>query len=128
MSAQPAVTRDGGSGSKSPVTPAPISQLMGELVVDLLEITGLIPEAKFEILREKAKHQPVVQVLIDEELASSEAIARIIAAQHGLPVIELGSVGIDPIAASSVPLHVLEQVNALPYAFESIDQLLTTTR
>ena len=118
MSAQTAVTRDGGSGSKSPVTPAPISQLMGELVVDLLEITGLIPEAKFEVLREKAKHQPVVQVLIDEELASSEAIARIIAAQHGLPVIELGSVGIDPIAASSVPLHVLEQVNAVPYAFE----------
>jgi len=91
---------------------------MGELVVDLLETTGLIPEAKFEVLREKAKHQPVVQVLIDEELASSEAIARIIAAQHGLPVIELGSVGIDPIAASSVPLHVLEQVNAVPYAFE----------
>jgi type IV pilus assembly protein PilB len=118
VSAQPAVTRDGGSGSKSPVAPAPISQLMGELVVDLLEITGLIPETKFEVLREKAKHQPVVQVLIDEELASSEAIARIIAAQHGLPVIELGSVGIDPIAASSVPLHVLEQVNALPYAFE----------
>ncbi|HET8751382.1 MAG TPA: GspE/PulE family protein [Gaiellaceae bacterium] len=91
---------------------------MGELVVDLLETTGLIPEAKFEVLREKAKHQPVVQVLIDEGLASSEAIARIVAAQHGLPVIELGNVGIDPIAASSVPLHVLEQINAVPYAFE----------
>ena len=80
---------------------------MGELVIDLLETTGLIPEAKFEVLREKAKHQPVVQVLIDEGLASSEAIARIVAAQHGLPVIELGSVGIDPIAAGTVPLHVL---------------------
>ena len=91
---------------------------MGELVVDLLETTGLIPEAKFEALREAAKTTPVVQVLIDEGLASSEAIARIVAAQYGLPVIELGSTGIDPIAASSVPLHVLEQVNALPYAFE----------
>ncbi len=58
---------------------------MGELVIDLLETTGLIPEAKFDALREKAKHQPVVQVLIDEGLASSEAIARIVAAQHGLP-------------------------------------------
>jgi type IV pilus assembly protein PilB len=91
---------------------------MGELVVDLLEQTGLIPETKFDVLREKAKTTSVVQVLIDEGLASSEAIARIVAAQHGLPVIELGNVGIDPIAASSVPLHVLEQVNAVPYAFE----------
>jgi type IV pilus assembly protein PilB len=91
---------------------------MGELVVDLLETTGLIPEARFEALREGAKHLPVVQVLIDEGLASSEAIARIVAAQHGLPVIELGTLGIDPEAAASVPLHVLEQVQALPYAFE----------
>lgn len=117
MSAQPAVSRDG-SPAKGQVTPSPISQLMGELVVDLLEVTGLIPEAKFDVLREKAKTTPVVQVLIDEGLASSEAIARIVAAQHGLPVIELGNVGIDPTAASSVPLHVLEQVNAIPYAFE----------
>ena len=118
MSAQPALNRDDGAPAKGPATPAPISQLMGELVVDLLETTGLIPEAKFAALREKAKHQPVVQVLIDEGLASSEAIARIVAAQHGLPVIELGGIGIDPMAASSVPLHVLEQVNAVPYAFD----------
>ena len=118
MSAQPSVTPDGGPAPKAPTTPAPISQLMGELVVDLLETAGLIPEAKLPAVREKAKHQPVVQVLIDEELASSEAIARIVAAQYGLQVIELGSTAIDPIAASSVPLHVLEQVNALPYAFE----------
>jgi type IV pilus assembly protein PilB len=91
---------------------------MGELVVDLLETTGLIPEAKFDALREKAKHTPVVQALIDEGLASSEAIARIVAAQYGLPVVELGNVGIDPAAAEAIPLHVLEQVNALPYAFE----------
>jgi type IV pilus assembly protein PilB len=118
VSAQPSVSPGGGQSPKAPTTPAPISQLMGELVVDLLETTGLIPEAKFDVLREKAKHLPVVQVLIDEGLASSEAIARIVAAQHGLPVIELGNVGIDPIAASSVPLHVLEQINAIPYAFE----------
>ena len=57
-------------------------------------------------------------MLIDEGLASSEAIARIVAAQYGLPVVELGAVGINPLAAETVPLHVLEQVNAIPYAFE----------
>jgi type IV pilus assembly protein PilB len=117
VSAQP-VTGGGSPSAKGPIAPAPISQLMGELVIDLLETTGLIPEAKFDTLREQAKHTPVVQVLIDEGLASSEAIARIVAAQYGLPVVELGSVGIDPTAAEAVPLHVLEQVNAIPYAFE----------
>jgi type IV pilus assembly protein PilB len=118
VSAQSAVTPGDSQAAKVPATPAPISQLMGELVVDLLETTGLIPEAKIEAVREGAKHLPVVQVLIDEGLASSEAIARIVAAQYGLPVIELGTVGIDPEAAGSMPLHVLEQVQALPYAFE----------
>jgi type IV pilus assembly protein PilB len=107
-----------GRAPKGAAAPAPISQLMGELVVDLLETTGLIPAAKFEALREGVKRLPVVQVLIDEGLASTEAIARIVAAQHGLPVVELGSIGIDPEASSSVPLHVLEQVHAVPYAFE----------
>jgi type IV pilus assembly protein PilB len=118
VSAQPDVNLEAGTAAKGPAPPAPISQLMGELVVDLLETTGLIPEAKIEALREGAKYKPVVQVLIDEGLASSEAIARIVAAQHGLPVIELGAFGIDPEAAASVPLHVLEQVQALPYGFE----------
>ena len=112
------MTRDRSRAAKGPTAPAPISQLMGELVVDLLETTGLIPETKIGILREKAKDTPVVQALIDEGLASSEAIARIVAAQHGLTVVELGSVGIDPIAANSLPLHVLEQVSALPFAFD----------
>jgi type IV pilus assembly protein PilB len=103
--------------------PAPISHLMGELVVDLLETTGLIPAEKIEVVREQARHVPVVQVLIDQNLASSDAIARIVAAQHQLPLIELGAVGIDQEAANSLPLHVLERVGAVPYAFEG-DSLL----
>jgi type IV pilus assembly protein PilB len=99
--------------------PAPISHLMGELVVDLLETTGLIPAEKIELVREQARSLPVVQVLIDQNLASSDAIARIVAAQHQLPLIELGTVGIDPDAANSLPLHVLERVGAIPYAFEN---------
>jgi type IV pilus assembly protein PilB len=91
---------------------------MGELVVDLLETTGLIPEEKLAAVREGAKHLPVVQVLMDEGLASSQAITRIVAAQHGLPVVELGNVGIDTIAADAISLHVLQQETAIPYAFD----------
>jgi type IV pilus assembly protein PilB len=118
VSAQEAVSPDAGPAAKGPATPAPISQLMGELVVDLLETARLIPEAKLATVREKAKHLPVVQVLIDEELASNEAIARLVAAQHGLAVVELGSTGVDAMAAESVPLRVLQQVTAIPYAFD----------
>ena len=118
MSAQEAVSHEGGPPGRGPATPAPISQLMGELVVDLLETAGLIPEAKLAAVREKAKHLPVVQVLIEEQLASSEAMARLVAAQHGLPVVELSNSGIDLTAAESVPLRVLQQVTAVPYAFD----------
>jgi type IV pilus assembly protein PilB len=112
------MTAEGSPASKAPTAPAPISQLMGELVLDLLETAGLIPEAKLPAVREKVQHLPVVQVLIDEGLASSEAIARLVAAQHGLPVVELGNAGINPMAAESVPLHVLQQITAIPYAFD----------
>jgi type IV pilus assembly protein PilB len=118
VSAQEALSPAGGPPARGPATPAPISQLMGELVVDLLETAGLIPEAKLASVREKAKHLPVVQVLIEEELASTEAIARLVAAQHGLPVVELSNAGIDLMAAESVPLRVLQQVTAIPYAFD----------
>src|SRR5262245_27552869 len=92
---------------------------MGELVVDLLESTRLIPEAKVALVREQARTMPVVQVLVDQGLASSEAIARIVAARHQLPVVELGATGIDPDATAAIPLHVLERVAAVPYAFEN---------
>jgi len=91
---------------------------MGELVVDLLESTGLIPESKLALVREQARTTAVVQVLVDQGLASSEAIARIIAARHQLAVVELGATGVDPDAAAVIPLHVLERVAAVPYAFE----------
>jgi type IV pilus assembly protein PilB len=91
---------------------------MGELVVDLLESTGLIPADKVKLIREQARTTPVVQVLVDLELASGEAIARIMAARHQLPVVELGAVSIDSQAVAAIPLHVLERVTAVPYAFE----------
>ena len=118
MSAEPALTPEDSPASKGPNAPAPISQLMGELVLDLLETAGLVPEAKLASVRQKVKELPIVQVLIDEGLASSEAIARLVAAQHGLPIVDLGNAGINPMAAESVPLHVLQQITAIPYAFE----------
>jgi type IV pilus assembly protein PilB len=96
----------------------PSDRPLGEVVVDLLEATGLLPPDQVPRLREAARSDSVVQVLVDLGLASGEAIARILAARHHLPLVELGLTGIDPAASASVPLHVLERVRAIPYAFE----------
>jgi type IV pilus assembly protein PilB len=87
-------------------------------VVDLLEATRLVPPDQLPRLREAARSDSVVQALVDLGLASGEAIARILAARHQLPLVELGLSGVDPNASASVPLHVLERVRAIPYAFD----------
>ena len=59
------------------------------------------------------------QALVDEGVASSEGLARILAARYGLPLVDLADVGIDVEAAKALPLHVLERVVAVPYALEN---------
>jgi type IV pilus assembly protein PilB len=91
----------------------------GSLVVDVLEAAGLIPAEKLPLVRARAQHVRVAQALVEQEVASTEAIARILAAKHHLPLVELGRTRIEPEASAQVPLHVLERVVAVPYAFEN---------
>jgi type IV pilus assembly protein PilB len=100
-----------------PVNEASLEE-SGRLVVDLLDAAGLIPKEKLAGIRERARLVPVPEALIEHEVASSEAIARILAAKHHVPVVELGRTGVDPDASGQVPLHVLERVVAIPYAVE----------
>ena len=60
----------------------------------------------------------VAQALAEEGVASSEGVARILAARSGLPLVELGLTGVDAAAAKEIPLHVLERIVAIPYALE----------
>jgi type IV pilus assembly protein PilB len=89
------------------------------LVVDLLEAAGLIPENKVAEIRARSLLVSVPEALIEQEVASTEAISRILAAKHRAPVVELGRAGIDPEASMQVPLHVLERVVAIPFAVEN---------
>jgi type IV pilus assembly protein PilB len=97
---------------------APLEAALGSgaLVVDLLDAAGLIPEEKLAGIRERAREIPVPEALVEFEVASTEALARILAAKHHVPVVELGTTGVDPEASDEVPLHVLERVVAIPYA------------
>ena len=113
---------DGAAAASPDPESAPVVPLNGQrpsdLVIDLIEAAGLIPKDRVARVRERAHSMPVVQVLVDEGLASTDAIARILAARHRLPVVQLGVAGIDAEASRALPLHVLERVDAIPFAFD----------
>jgi type IV pilus assembly protein PilB len=97
---------------------------MAELVSDLLGATQLIPPDKLALVRGRARQTgSLSRALVEEGLASSEGIARILAARHRLPLVDLAVTGVEDEAAALMPLHVLERVVAIPYSLRD-DTLL----
>jgi type IV pilus assembly protein PilB len=94
----------------------PVNEL-AELVVDLLAATQLVPEDKLAVVKGRARQiGSIPQALVDEGVASSDAIARLISAQTQVPLVDLGLTPVDESAAKLIPLHVLERLIAIPYA------------
>jgi type IV pilus assembly protein PilB len=89
-----------------------------ELLVDLLAATQLVPADKLALVRGRAREGSVAHALVEEGVASSDGIARVLAARHHLPLVDLGETAIDAEAERLVAPHVLERVVALPYALE----------
>jgi type IV pilus assembly protein PilB len=99
-------------------TPPPINAL-AELVADLLASTGLVPADKLALVRGGVSQGgSFAQALIEQDVASSEGIARTLAARYQMPLVDLALTGVDDEAANQIPLHVLERVVAMPYALE----------
>ena len=97
----------------------PINEL-AELVADLIEATGLLTPDKLALVRGRAGQSgSLAQAIVEEGVASGEGIARMLAARHQLPLIDLPLAGVDDEAAKLVPLHVLERIVAIPYAIEN---------
>jgi type IV pilus assembly protein PilB len=115
------------AGTAPPAAPAaaqpslgahPVNEL-AELVVDLLAATQLVPEDKLALVRGRAQQTgSLPQALVDEGVASADGIARMVAARHGLPLVDLAISGVDENAAKVIPLHVLERVVAIPYSLQ----------
>jgi len=101
-------------------TPSPFGiNESAELVVDLLSATNLVPADKLALARGRAQQTgSLATALVEEGVASSEGIARMLAARHQLPLVDLALTPVDDAAAKLVALHVLERVAAIPYAFE----------
>jgi type IV pilus assembly protein PilB len=105
------------SGADPLSTPYSIAESV-ELVVDLLAATRLVPDDKLALARGRAQQtRSLATALVEEGVASSEGIARMLAARHQLPLIDLALIGVDEDAARELPLHVLERIGAIPYAY-----------
>jgi len=110
-----APSKGGGLGAAG----APGVNETAELLADLLAATGLIPDDKLAMARGRAgAFGSLAQALVEEGVASTDGIARTLAARYQLPLVDLATVGVDPQAAKAVQLHVLERVAAIPYAIE----------
>jgi type IV pilus assembly protein PilB len=109
-------------GGKTPLggglIPASAVNAVAELVADLLAATNLLPEDKLNVLRGRAGQGSIANAILDEGYASSEGVARMLAARHHLPLVDLPFVGVNKAASELVPLHVLERLVAIPYALD----------
>jgi type IV pilus assembly protein PilB len=111
------------TGSETGQAGQPLSTPYGpnpsvELVADLLAATRLVPEDRLALARGRAQQTGSFgRAIYAEGLASPEGAARMLARDHGLEFVDLNVTGIADDAVKEVPLHVLERVVAIPYAF-----------
>jgi type IV pilus assembly protein PilB len=95
----------------------PDSREASELVAELVGETGLLRPDQLENVRARANGGSFSQALRDEGLATALGVARTLAEQYHLPLIDLAEAGIDPDASKRIALPVLERVGAIPFAF-----------
>ena len=113
-------TAEPGTGQDAArLQPAASVNPQAELVLDLLAATGLVPEDRLAVVKGRAgQGGSLAHALAEEGVASSEGVARILAARSGLALVELGLTGVNAEAAKEIPLHVLERIVAIPYALD----------
>src|SRR5205085_12479557 len=78
----------------------------------------LLSDDKLNVRRGVAGQGSLAQALVAEGFAASEGVARMLAARHHVPLVDLPFTGVDKKATDLVPLHVLERLVAIPYALD----------
>ena len=121
---QPSLRRPGSDEPQSSRSAEALSTPFGvnetaELVLDLLGRTALIAPDVLALVRGRtARGTSVTQALIEEEVATSDGVARMLAARHHLHLVDLPSLGVAVDAAQLIPVQTLERAVAVPYALE----------
>src|SRR5919198_3062017 len=88
----------------------------GDLVAAIIRETGLLPPETVDAVRERASGTSFSQALLEEGLASALGVARALAEQYHLPLVDLAVAGVDGEAAKTIALPVLERACAIPFA------------
>ena len=103
----------------APVQGAGIHNEPAELVADLIEATGLVPLDRLALVRGAARRGgTIAEALVSEGLASSVGVARMLAARHRLPLVDLRLTGVSVDASTHMPVRVLRRAVALPYRLD----------
>jgi type IV pilus assembly protein PilB len=89
-----------------------------DLVAQVVGDSGLLTPEKLEAVKAKAAGGSFSRALLDQGFAHSLGVARNLAEQYHLPLVDLAVEGVDSEAAKLIPLPVLERVCAIPYAFD----------
>jgi len=109
-------TPPGGAGLGG--SPPPINAL-AELVADLISATGLVPADKLAVVRGAAGMGSFAHALVENNVASSEGLAKTLAARYQMPLVDLALTGVTEEASGEIALHVLERLVAVPYALDN---------
>jgi len=88
----------------------------GDLVADVIRESGILPAERVEQVRRRAAGASFSQALVDEGLASALGLARTLAEQYHLPLVDLAVAGVDIEASKAISLAVLNRVVAIPFA------------
>ena len=97
---------------------APPINALAELVADLIAATGLVPADKLAGVRSAAGMGSFAHALVEQNVASSEGLARTLSARYQMPLVDLPLTGVADEASGEIALHVLERLAAVPYAIE----------
>jgi type IV pilus assembly protein PilB len=98
---------------------APPINALAELVADLIAATGLVPADKLAVVRGAAGMGSFAHSLVENNVASSEGLAKTLAARYQMPLVDLALTGVADEASQEIALHVLERLVAVPYALEN---------
>jgi type IV pilus assembly protein PilB len=113
---EPGAATTPGAGSLGGAPP-PINAL-AELVADLIAATGLVPADKLAGVRSAAGMGSFAHALVEQNVASSEGLARTLSARYQMPLVDRALTGVADEASGEIALHVLERLAAVPYAIE----------
>jgi type IV pilus assembly protein PilB len=91
---------------------------VSELVAEVVEATGLMSAEALTAARDRSRSGSFSHALVQQGIGSGERVAKDLADRFGMALVDLPQVGVSREAAHRIPLHVLERVSAIPYAYE----------